>query len=197
MTDPDPLALDRRKGLPDALLTLAKRHPRAGWADSAGMSGTAGMWLERHGFFRALSEHIRDGLRGFGAGRQDSGAYLARFQREMGALLSQLDGHHRIEDGHYFPLFAQAAPQMKQGFEILDRDHHTLHESLHGLATASRELISLAQGGRAEADIRDAGARLGETVTGFRPLLVRHLDDEEDIIIPLLIERGRSDPAFR
>jgi hypothetical protein len=196
MTETDPLALHLRDGLPDELLTLSKRHPREGWARSAGMSGSAGVWLERHGFFRALSEHLAAGLAAFGGGRDDVRAYLGRFQREMGALLSQLDGHHRIEDGHYFPMFSQAAPEMKRGFEILDADHHAIHGGLHDLAGQSRGLLTAAQAGKADRDIRDLGARLGETLADFRPLLVRHLDDEEDIVIPLIIERGRTDPRF-
>ena len=40
-------------------------------------------------------------------------------------------------------------------------------------------------------------AELAGEIEGFDRTLLRHLEDEEDLIIPLILERTRDDPNFR
>ena len=37
---------------------------------------------------------------------------------------------------------------------------------------------------------------LAEVVGRFAPLMRQHLADEEDLVIPLILERARLDPEF-
>jgi hypothetical protein len=197
MADISPdLVLEARTGLPDDLRYLLEKYPREAWQGHPNVHGMAQMWLQRHDMFRELGQMLTGGIADYREGRLTAPQFASWFAPRLNYFLGNLDGHHRIEDGHYFPMFSQAAPEMKRGFEILDADHHAIHGGLHDLAEQSRGLLGAAQAGKADRDIRDLGARLGETLTGFRPLLVRHLDDEEDIVIPLIIERGRTDPRF-
>jgi len=67
------------------------------------------------------------------------------------------------------------------------------------LVTASRELIAALSG---EASGRDGNAlrvaeRLAGEIEGFDRNLLRHLENEEALIIPLILERIRDDPNFR
>jgi hypothetical protein len=67
------------------------------------------------------------------------------------------------------------------------------------LGTASRELIAALSG---EVSSRDGDAprvaeRLAGEIEGFDRTLLRHLEDEEDLIIPLILERTRDDPNLR
>jgi len=39
--------------------------------------------------------------------------------------------------------------------------------------------------------------RLAGVIEAFDRTLLRHLGDEEDLIIPLILERTRDDPNFR
>jgi hypothetical protein len=39
--------------------------------------------------------------------------------------------------------------------------------------------------------------RLAGEIEGFDRTLLRHLEDEEALIIPLILERTRDDPNFR
>ena len=85
-------------------------------------------------------------------------------------------------------MFARAEPRLKRGFDILDLDHHTIHEGLEANAETANAFLKALQGDndaqRRAADLyADANTRL---VT----MLGRHLADEEDLIIPLILEKG-------
>ena len=80
-----------------------------------------------------------------------------------------------------------AAPKLQKGIDILDNDHGVIHGAIYSLGTASRELIAALSG---EVSGRDGDAprvadRLAGEIEGFDRTLLRHLEDEEDLIIPL------------
>ena len=78
-------------------------------------------------------------------------------------------------------------------------DHGVIHGAICSLGTASREFIS-ALSGEVSGHVVDT-ARVAERLAGeierFDRTLLRHLEDEEDLIIPLILERTRDDPNFR
>jgi Hemerythrin HHE cation binding domain len=193
------LTVDVRTGLPDELLELLRKFPRNQWANDARLHGLAEGWLQRHNLFRELSVLIGDMTMDFREGRISTRAFLPLFQRRMGLLLGELDRHHHAEDDHYFPTFAAAAPKLQKGFDILDNDHGVIHGAIHSLGTASRELIAALAGkvsGR-NGDALRVAERLAGEIEDFDRTLLRHLEDEEDLIIPLILERTRDDPNFR
>jgi hypothetical protein len=193
------LTADVRKGLPDELLELLRKYPRDQWADDSRLHGLAEGWLQRHNLFRELSVRIGGMTADLREGRTSPTTFLPLFQRRMGLLHGELDRHHRVEDDHYFPNFAAAAPKLQKGFDILDSDHRVIHGMMHSLGTASRELIAALSGdvsGR-DGDAPRVAERLAAEIEGFDRTLLRHLEDEEDLIIPLILERTRDDPNFR
>jgi Hemerythrin HHE cation binding domain len=101
----------------------------------------------------------------------------------------QLEEHHLVEDLHYFPVFRRVEPRLAAGFELLEGDHRALHAALGGIVeVANRVLADDTDRSRFRAELgrfRDAQAELGQT-------LLRHLDDEEDLVVPLLLERGEE-----
>jgi hypothetical protein len=193
------LTIDKRNGLPDELLELLRKYPRDQWANDARLHGLAEGWLQRHNLFRELSVLTGDMTTDLREGRTSPTAFLPLFQRRMGLLLGELDRHHHVEDDYYFPTFAAAVPKLQKGFDILDNDHGVIHGAIYRLGNASRELIAALSG---EASGRDGDAprvaeRLAGEIEGFDRTLLRHLKDEEDLIIPLILERTRDDPNFR
>lgn len=90
-------------------------------------------------------------------------------------------------------------PSWKKGFDILDNDHHVIHRSIDELGLASHELIAALTGAISgkEGEPRRAADKLAGQVSAFDKVLIRHLEDEEDLIIPLILERSRDDPGFR
>ncbi|WP_374632375.1 hemerythrin domain-containing protein [Paracoccus sp. (in: a-proteobacteria)] len=194
----DDFKLGTRSDLPGDQLFLLRDFPRGTWRGRPGLAGTGEIWLANHDRFRALTHGILQALerlRDSGETGHDSAPAL---QRDIARLLAGLDGHHRIEDQHYFPAFQRAEPRLLRGFQILDGDHHLIHESIDELAAVTQDsLRRLGQtAGVMTGDQRRALDALADVSGRFAPLLRQHLADEEDLVIPLILERARLDPEF-
>lgn len=173
--------LSHREGLPPDLLTLLDSLPRSGWADVPGFGGLAAFWLDRHLAFRRLLDLLAGDAQAVADGRMDPGQWHPRLIRLGGHLVQELQGHHQIEDEAYFPQMQQLEPRLLRGFDLLDRDHHALDGLLHGFANAANAAL------RAEKP-RAAAGRMAEHLAPFARQLQRHLEDEEDLIIPVILK---------
>jgi Hemerythrin HHE cation binding domain len=188
--DRDALALARRNGWPDDLCVLIARYPREQWQGHANLGGMARFWLARHAMFRELAGMITGIERQFRAGTLPSAEFAHAFVPRLQFLLSQLEAHHQIEDYHYFPIFRAADARLSRGFDVLEGDHHAIHADMAKAAETANALL------RALAD--DAGVlrmRGDEYAAASGTLLkglLRHLDDEEDLIVPLILDRGED-----
>jgi len=195
---PAGLDLTSRHGLPADLLDLLARYPRESWAANPDLAGLAGFWLQRHQMFRELCAMIGDAATRLQEGALTPSRFRPFFQRRIGLLLGELDEHHNVEDFHYFPAFATAAPKLKRGFDILEADHHAIHGAIGALGEES-EVFLAALGGALSGKEGEIGRRT-EAIAGairrFERNLIRHLDDEEDLVVPLILERSRDDPDF-
>ena len=188
MTDDDPLGLERRDGLPADLLYLLAKYPRESWAGHDNIHGLASMWLQRHDMFRELGGVLTTAIAEYREGRNDARAFAGFFAPRLEFFLGQLNGHHQVEDLHYFPAFARAENRLKRGFDILDGDHHRIHDALETNAeTANAFLRALGGGEDRQRFAADAYAGQNERLVA---MLARHLDDEEDLIVPLILDRG-------
>ncbi len=178
--------LEHRKALPADFRALIDLYPRADWASHPNVGGMAAFWLTRHDMFRGISSVLGQSLGEVTAGRQSGPEFMKFFMPRLEFFLSSLRGHHEVEDMHYFPVFAAAEPKLKRGFDMLDRDHHVLHDALDANADGANGLLA-AKG-------KDAFDRQLEAFAGGATRLVgflgRHLEDEEDLIIPLILDRG-------
>lgn len=189
MTDgADDMDLERRAGLPDDLRFLAAKYPREDWRGHVNIHGMASMWLQRHDMFRELGGILSGAIGDYREARLDAPAFASFFAPRLQFFLGQLDGHHNVEDHHYFPAFARAEARLKRGFDILDADHHTIHEGLERNAEAANAFLRALQ----ENDDRQrfAADAYADENTRLVAMLTRHLADEEDLIIPLILEKG-------
>ena len=108
----------------------------------------------------------------------------------MQTLLSHLHGHHQIEDYQFFPLFSAAEPRLVRGFEVLERDHGQIHATI---ATVVDTANTLLRASPADLDlIRRSGDAYADKGEALLRQLDRHLGDEEDLIIPLILDRGEA-----
>lgn len=179
MTD----ALESRKTLPEHLRVLAEKYPRDGWEAHSNFDEMTRFWLDRHLMFREVIGKIQSQTRGYLDG--PTPRFAPELARYTGFFLNQLHGHHTIEDHHYFPVFNKLDNRLERAFDILDRDHHALDGHIHGLAEKTNAVLEQLQAGR---DARSEADLLLTAQHGFERFLNRHLFDEEEIIVPLVLE---------
>jgi len=176
--------------LDDELRALLMQHPRESWPDHPRLGEVARFWLARHEMFRKLEGIVRHGLETRIDRLDDPPRDKLWLRRHLGFTLQQLDEHHAVEDHHYFPLFRRAEPRLGRGFALLDKDHDDLHRTLETLAERTQAVLT-----RADDDapaLKSALGRLNEAHEALARLLHGHLRDEEDLIIPLILERGED-----
>lgn len=177
-----------RAGLPEDLRWLAEKYPRETWQGHANIHGMANMWLQRHDMFRELGGMLTNGIGDYREGRLTAPDFARWFAPPLNHFLGNLDGHHNVEDYQYFPAFAKAEPRLKRGFEILDADHHTIHEGLERNAETANAFIRTLE--ESEDRQRFAADAYADENSRLIAMLKRHLADEEDLIIPLILDRG-------
>ena len=185
--------LETREGLPDDLRFLADQYPRGEWQAHSNIHGMAGFWLQRHDMFREMGVLLTGGIADYREGRKDAREFAAFFAPRLNRFLGNLDGHHNVEDHHYFPVFAKAEPRLKRGFDILDCDHHLIHDALERNAETANAFLRALQ--ESEDRQRFAADAYADENSRLIAMLKRHLDDEEDLIIPLILDRGDRDLA--
>ena len=180
------LALAARAGLPDPLRVLIKEFPRDAWQDHPQYSQLIAFWLDRHLMFRRLLTHLNDDLEGIIDARSDPETYKRGLARYAGMLINQLHGHHQIEDTQYFPVMARLDMRVSHGFDLLDSDHHAMDGLLAGLAGAANGVLQI--DAPDTAGFRNALGGLQDVLGGFGSLLNRHLIDEEELVVPVLLK---------
>jgi hypothetical protein len=137
-----------------------------------------------HGGFRQRHAEMQAVTGQWRSGGLELRALHDRLLPILAGYLQHLDGHHTIESGHYFPQFRGVEPRIGAGLDLLDRDHDAVHAHLEALAAGGNALHAAVRSAAPEAG--DAAHRLSDAIDAAAPPLLRHLDDEEDIVIPLI-----------
>ncbi len=180
----DSLNLSDRTGLPDALRVLLSAYPRESWEDHGNFGEMVRFWLQRHLMFRQVMVRLAEDAEALLDRRIEVEAYAPGLSRFGGFLLEQLHVHHQVEDTHYFPRLITLDARLERGFEMLEADHQAIDGLLSRFADSANAVL------RAEGDVRDATAAFHREHRAFQTLLVRHLTDEEELIVPVILETG-------
>ena len=180
------LRLPDRAGIADEIAYLRGAYPRSGWPVHRNFGEMSRFWLGVHAELRRHGAQIGEALASFRDGRLDRTGFERFFAPHMSHFLQHLDGHHRIEDAAYFPKFRALDPRMAAGFDLLENDHALIQQQLVASVESARALV-----GALAAD-RDIQQRATDAHAGdfqmLRKWLDRHLADEEEIIIPAMLE---------
>ncbi len=191
MSDPAPLDLATRTGWPDELRLFLDRFPRATWPPRREIGAVAKFWLDIHDGFRGFADKLGVATGEFREQRVTPAHFRAWFAPRLDMFLSHLNGHHQIEDYQYFPLFVAAEARLKHGFDVLENDHAVIHAAMDRLVETANGFLRLAP---EDADgLRFAGDAYTQASDRLLVMLGRHLDDEEDLIVPLILARGEHD----
>jgi len=175
--------LDTRTGLPDSLRLLLPLYPRELWDKHHNFDGLVAFWLDRHLGFRRMTERMAADTQSLLDRAQDPQDFAARLSRLGNHFLQDLHGHHSIEDAHFFPRLTAMEPRLTRGFEMLETDHQAIDGLLQRFTTAANTLL------QAPGDLTHAAGFASE-LSDIARLLDRHLIDEEDLIVPVILDRG-------
>ena len=186
----DNFALAERQGLPDDLLRLRQKYPRDTWPGHANLGEWVQFWLERHRMFRELGAMLADACEQLQGGRISAGELAPWFAPRLEFLLGHLDLHHRIEEYHLFPVFAKAEPTLQHGFSLLESDHRAIHTLVDVLQGSTARLV--AAGDHTGDQLRRAGDDTTRDLAALLRALTAHLDDEEDLIVPIVLDHSET-----
>ncbi len=173
-----------RTGLPaniqQHLLPLARQD----WSKHPSFSGSAAFFISYHGNLLNTINSLVSQLEALLQLNQSKGYNLTQLQpvlRRGLYLVEKAHHHHQIEDASYFPQFRKILPQFSTVMDLLDDDHSVLDEALHRFKHSIQQAYGqplLSQ--YYVADLYEQAALLQKVLT-------RHLQDEEEIIIPIFL----------
>jgi hypothetical protein len=185
---PPTLTLEHRAGLPDALAYLRAGYPKENWRHHRNFGALSAFWLETHDTLRDHGRELRKAVIAFQEGRSDPYGFRRSFAPRLNGFLQHLNGHHQIEDHAYFPKFRLLDPRMVAGFDLLESDHEVIHAALLASARSGQALVDgLARDPDAARRAADAYAADADRLL---VMLLRHLADEEDLILPAMLHHG-------
>jgi iron-sulfur cluster repair protein YtfE (RIC family) len=184
------ISLAVRSGLPDALRVLVEEYPREGWESHPNLTGLIRFWLERHLIFRRIQGLLIEETRGLIDGDRDPDAYARRLARLGNSFLGDLHGHHSIEDVHFFPRLQRLDARIASGFDLLEADHQEIDPRLQALADRANAALTAVREG---APTAEGAGRLEAELVGLQAFLDRHLTDEEELVVPVILAHPEAD----
>ncbi len=189
---PDSLSLTVRTALPEGFAFLLAEYPRPVWEGHPNNGQWCQFWLQRHQMFRDYSAALTDACEQLADGKIEAAAFHEWFVPRVNFYFGEIDTHHKVEEYHYFPALAQADVKMARGIELLEGDHRVVHDRLmaaHGAVVALDGAIR-----ETPADVASAAPAARDGIAALGDTLGVHLNDEEDIIVPLILDR--SEPVL-
>lgn len=185
MTDLIPI---RTTDMPAEMGVLLHDYPRDEWAANPHFAKSTRQWMRAHEKFRVLADHLHDQTEGFLERSRDPEGFADHLGRYGTALVRNLHGHHHFEDREFFPELSAADPRFDAGLEILEKDHAALDRVLDGFSRTGSRVIKLVQ--LDEAAARDEAGQLVTQTAAIRAFLARHLGDEEDLAVPVILHHA-------
>ncbi|PYG30018.1 hemerythrin domain-containing protein [Pelagimonas varians] len=177
-----------RSGLPNEMQALLRTLPRDGWKDHPNFARSIQNWMGAHQMFRDLATLVREDTESFLGQSLEDTAYAARLARFGNLLVGNLHGHHGWEDRAFFPELEAADPRFARGLEMLETDHQELDVLLDRLTIKGNRVVQLAA--LEPAQMATEAGDLHGIITQVGGFLHRHLTDEEDLAVPILLHHA-------
>jgi Hemerythrin HHE cation binding domain len=190
VTDRGDTSLAVRAGLPDALRVLLADYPREGWESHPRLTGLIRFWLDRHLAFRDIQATLLAETRGLIGQDRDPQVFASRLSRLGNSFLGDLHGHHGIEDFHFFPRLRLLDGRIASGFDLLETDHQEIDPRLQALAERANVVLAAVRDGSPTAD---GAGRLEQELVRLQGFLDRHLTDEEELVVPVILDHPEAD----
>ena len=175
----------RTQAMPEDMRVLLDAYPRDTWEAHPGFHEKTRHWLGAHHMFRRLGKLVRTETENFLDRARASDDFAGRLSYYGGALVGNLHGHHRWEDSEYFPELSSADPRFDAGLDILEKDHVVLDGLLNDFTESANRVIKLIS--LDETQARDEAGVLHDHAETIEALLQRHLGDEEELAVPIIL----------
>lgn len=179
------LDINNRSGLPEDMRLLLVDYPRQAWPDHPDFARSIEQWMGAHEMFRRLGKTVRNLSETYLDNDRDAEDYAGRLSYYGNALVSNLHGHHTWEDRNFFPKILAADDRFSGGLDMLESDHQVLDATIETLTGQANRTLKLLQLDPAQA--RQEAALLRDSSAALENFLARHLADEEDLIVPILL----------
>eukprot|EP00297_Palpitomonas_bilix_P018098 CAMPEP_0113874020 /NCGR_PEP_ID=MMETSP0780_2-20120614/4096_1 /TAXON_ID=652834 /ORGANISM="Palpitomonas bilix" /LENGTH=200 /DNA_ID=CAMNT_0000859735 /DNA_START=67 /DNA_END=669 /DNA_ORIENTATION=- /assembly_acc=CAM_ASM_000599 len=142
--------------------------PREEWEKHENYKNNVGHFLRFHNNFRSTLDALV---------KQPNYAVFRR-------LFQNLNAHHRTEERVLFPFVQEnyKGPADKDRMSLLKQDHYHLDRSLE----ETMELFTAMKNG--QVDVQGSMEKLMKQLNDLRDIVYRHLQDEEDVLCPLMLE---------
>jgi len=183
--------LNKRKGLPKSLQDLLDKYPREVWDGNLNLGNWSQFWLGRHELLRELSSSLKYIVHQYKDGMISNNKFIELFPERFNLTLSQLHSHHSVEDNHIFPILYNKSGAFRYGFDLLESDHEIIHNTMDKSLALAKKLMNEIENKKND--------KFKYTIESFSKendflikLLHNHMIDEEDLIVPLVIDRGES-----
>jgi len=164
---------------------LLRDYPRNAWPDHPNFAASIQNWMGAHKMFRQLSEITREETERYLDKDRSPEEFAGRLSYYGDLLVRNLHGHHHWEDLQFFPELKDADNRFDHGLETLESDHLVLDETLNALTETGNRVIKLIHLDEPQAR-KEAGA-LHLSLSRIEQFLMRHLTDEEDLVVPILL----------
>ncbi len=177
--------IQTRQGLPPKMQVLLREYPREAWPDHPNFARSIRNWMGAHEMFRQLGEIAVSETELYLTKGREPDAFAARLSEYGNLLVHNLHGHHTWEDRKFFPELAAADKRFQTGLDLLESDHEALDATLDRFSRQSNRVIQLIHLDEPQAKVEAAGLR--DTSEEIHAFLARHLADEEDLIVPIIL----------
>lgn len=191
--DAHAILLARRKAARENRDSVLEEHPkisRSEWRDHpAWYSSMGSHFLDIHGSFRhGLARMVK-----FAAGDEVSNGdadAVQRLHKQFDSFCSSLHHHHTLEEHMVFdPLLRKE--HLQSEMHLLWDDHDAVvkltEDGKASLATAV-EVCRTAKEPKDTETRKAAAAEAVKAVTAFAEHLTKHLQDEEDVLVPMMLD---------
>ena len=175
----------RTEDMPEEMQLLLRTYPRDGWEAHPGFKEMTRHWLGAHQMFRRLGDLLRTETESYLDKSSAPRDFAARFRNYGGIMVGNLYGHHGWEDSSYFPELSAADPRFDAGLEILEEDHEALDVVLESFTVTANSMLRLIH--KNEPSAHDEAGKLHGTIQTIEAFLQRHLSDEEELAIPIIL----------
>ncbi len=163
----------------ESLISIERRR----WPFHPKYHGKAEFFIQYHEGLRYTSFQILNSLRKLldNAGeKSEIDAELKNIGALCYTLFQDAERHHVIEDHSYFPAFRRIEPKLGAGIDLLENDHKCLSSAFAELKSSLNQSLLINSN-------YSAVGQLYQSAVKVNNILIQHLSDEEEIIIPIFL----------